>query len=314
LFFFFERIRVTRSIITANYFPLKVIFFLSGIVVYTMHLVTVRRTIPWAIVLAGMLAMALIACGCTTSPGGPVTPTPTESPAPTETSTQVPWAGLPLYNESYNGETIAVSPGERFVIALGENPTTGYSWNATFTTGLVTTGEGYSPNPATQGLAGAGGIHYWIVEVPEPGAQQFSAVYIRSWEGVLPDDQTFSLNIIAGEVQTPPGKKLVTYTEADNGTTVSVLQGSMFAISLAENPTTGYSWNATISPGLELVDDQYLENAHAPGMVGVGGTHWWILRAVTAGAQEFSATYIRPWEGVLPGDQTYSLDIDVGKP
>jgi inhibitor of cysteine peptidase len=276
-----------------------------------MHLITVRRKIPWAIVLAGMLALALIACGCTTSPGGPATPSPTGTPTPAATPTQVPWAGLPIYNETYNGATIVVSPGERVAIVLDENPTTGYSWNATFSPGLVDTGEGYTPNPETAGLAGAGGIHYWIVEVPEGGAQQFSAVYMRPWEGVLPEDQTFTLNIIAGEVQTPPGKKLVTYTEADNGTTVSELQGSMFAISLAENPTTGYTWNATISPGLELVDDVYEEDTHAPGMVGVGGTHWWILRAVATGTQEFSATYIRSWEGVQPGDQAYRLTIDV---
>jgi inhibitor of cysteine peptidase len=276
-----------------------------------MHLITVRRKSPWAIMLAGMLALALIACGCTTSPGGPAVPTPTTTPVPTETPVQVPWTGLPLYNESYNDQTIVISPGERIAIALGENPTTGYSWNTTFSPGLVSTAEGYSPNPETAGLAGAGGTHYWVVEVPEPGAQQFSAVYMRPWEGVLPEDQTFTLNIIAGEVQTPPGKKLVTYTEADNGTTVRELQGSMFAISLAENPTTGYTWNATISPGLELVDDVYEEDIHAPGMVGVGGTHWWILRAVATGSQEFSANYIRSWEGVQPGDQAYRLTIDV---
>jgi predicted secreted protein len=278
-----------------------------------MRPITVRRKIPWVIMLAGMLALALIACGCTTSPGGPATPSPTGTPVPTATSTQV-LENLPAYNASYNGQTIAVSPGQRFAIVLDENPTTGYSWNATLTPGLVNTGEVYTPNPETVGLAGAGGIHYWIVEVPEPGFEQFSAVYMRSWEGALPGDQTFTLNIIAGEVQTPPGKKLVTYTEADNGKTVNEFQGSLFAISLAENPTTGYSWNATISQGLELVDETFEENAHAPGMVGVGGTHWWILKAAAAGTQEFSATYIRPWEGVLPGDQTYSLTVDVSQP
>jgi predicted secreted protein len=275
-----------------------------------MHKVAVRRKIPWVIVLAGMLALALIACGCTTSPGGQATPTPTGTPVPTTTPTQV-LEGLPIYNASYDGEAIAVSPGQRFAIVLDENPTTGYSWNATLSAGLVSIGEGYTPNPETVGLAGAGGIRYWIVEVPEPGFEQFSAVYMRPWEGVLPDDQTFTLNIIAGDVQTPQGKKLVTYTEADNGKTVNQLQGSLFAISLEENPTTGYSWNATLSPGLDLVDETFEENVHAPGMVGVGGTHWWILKAAATGAQEFSATYIRPWEGVLPGDQTYSLTIDV---
>jgi predicted secreted protein len=277
-----------------------------------MHLIILRRKIPWALVLAGIIAMALVMCGCTTSPGGPSAPSQTPTPAPMETPVQAPWTGLPLYNESYDGQTISLSPGEKIAIALGENPTTGYSWNATFSPGLVSTAEGYTPKPETSGLAGAGGTHYWVVEVPEPGVQQFSAVYMRPWEGVMPDDQTFTLTIIAGEVQTPPGKKLVTYTEADNGTTVTEVQGSMFAVSLAENPTTGYSWNATISQGLELIDETYEENAHAPGMVGVGGTHWWILRASTPGTQEFSAAYIRPWEGVLPGDQMYVLTINVG--
>ncbi|MBP1929512.1 putative secreted protein [Methanolinea mesophila] len=275
-----------------------------------MYTATVRKKTPWALLLAGMLALALVVAGCTMSPGGPPTPSPTTTtPVPAETPVQVPWTGLPLYNESDNGRTITVSPGERIAIALGENPTTGYSWNATFNAGLLNTAEGYTRNPETAGLAGAGGTRYWVVEMPEPGTGQFSAVYMRPWEGVTPSDQT--LTIIAGEVQTPPGKKLVTYTEADNGTTVKEIQGSMFAVSLAENPTTGYSWNATISPGLELVNETYEEDAHASGMVGVGGTHWWILRALTPGTQEFSAAYIRPWEGVLPGDQTYHLKIDV---
>ena len=106
-----------------------------------MHKVAVRRKIPWVIVLAGMLALALIACGCTTSPGGQATPTPTGTPVPTTTPTQV-LEGLPIYNASYDGEAIAVSPGQRFAIVLDENPTTGYSWNATLSAGLVSIGEG----------------------------------------------------------------------------------------------------------------------------------------------------------------------------
>ena len=68
------------------------------------------------------------------------------------------------------------------------------------------------------------------------------------------------------------GKKMVTFTEADNGTTGTIAQSTRFAVQLKENPTTGYQWNATLSPGLELQSSDYRMNDAAPGMVGVGGT------------------------------------------
>ncbi len=43
-------------------------------------------------------------------------------------------------------------------------------------------------------------------------------------------------------------KKMVTYTEKDNGTTADIAANTRFAVQLEENPTTGYSWNATRVP------------------------------------------------------------------
>ncbi len=51
----------------------------------------------------------------------------------------------------------------------------------------------------------------------------------------------------------PDGKKMVTFTDADNGKTSDVAQGTKLAVQLAENPTTGFQWNATLSPGLEIL-------------------------------------------------------------
>ena len=43
---------------------------------------------------------------------------------------------------------------------------------------------------------------------------------------------------------------MVTLTEADNGKTEDIAQGTRFAVQLKENPTTGFQWNATVSPAL----------------------------------------------------------------
>jgi inhibitor of cysteine peptidase len=106
-------------------------------------------------------------------------------------------------------------------------------------------------------------------------------------------------------------KKMVTFTEADNGTTGTITQSTRFAIELAENPTTGFTWNATLSPGLELQSSDYRQTAVATGMVGVGGTRTWVIIAKDAGNQKFSASYRRSWENVTGNETSYGVNINV---
>ncbi|MHB8163911.1 MAG: protease inhibitor I42 family protein [Methanoregula sp.] len=107
------------------------------------------------------------------------------------------------------------------------------------------------------------------------------------------------------------GKKMVTFTEADNGKTGDIAQTTRFAVELAENPTTGFQWNATLSPGLELQSSDYRMNEAAPGMTGVGGTRTWVIIAKDLGAQKFSASYLRSWEPVTGNETAYSVNINV---
>ncbi len=109
------------------------------------------------------------------------------------------------------------------------------------------------------------------------------------------------------------GKKMVTFTEADNGKTGDIAQTTRFAVELTENPTTGFQWNATLSPGLELQSSDYRMNDAAPGMTGVGGTRTWIIVAKDPGAQKFSASYLRSWEPVTGNETAYSVNINVVK-
>ena len=113
---------------------------------------------------------------------------------------------------------------------------------------------------------------------------------------------------------TDEGKRMVTLTEADNGKTEDVTQNTRFAVVLSENPTTGFSWNATLSPGLELQSSDYHQDDAPTGMVGVGGTRTWVIVAKDPGDQKFSAVYKRSWEQATGNETTYSVNIRVVKP
>ncbi len=62
------------------------------------------------------------------------------------------------------------------------------------------------------------------------------------------------------------------------------------------NPTTGYTWQ--ISQDNEIFDiaEEYVENEHAEGMVGVGGTQTYVLTPKAAGTATVTLVYGRSWE------------------
>jgi predicted secreted protein/putative hemolysin len=114
-------------------------------------------------------------------------------------------------------------------------------------------------------------------------------------------------------IPTAEGKRMVTFTEADNGKTGDITQNTRFAIELAENPTTGFMWNATLSPGLEVQSSDYRQRPAATGMMGVGGTRTWIIIAKDLGNQKFTAIYRRSWEPVTGNETTFSVNVRVVK-
>jgi len=98
-------------------------------------------------------------------------------------------------NSTANGKIITIPSSERVMVALNENPTTGYSWNATVSKGLTIVSDNYiAPNTT---LVGAGGYHEWILSPDTVGTYTFKAVYMRSWEGATATDETFGIVIQA---------------------------------------------------------------------------------------------------------------------
>ena len=92
-----------------------------------------------------------------------------------------------------------------------------------------------------------------------------------------------------------------------NATTVSMDKGTVFTVRLDENPTTGYTWNATTTSGITVLNSTYISGGNLPG---AGGVHEWKIQVTGTGAQEFGATYERSWE-TLGNETQYHLIINV---
>ncbi len=99
------------------------------------------------------------------------------------------------------------------------------------------------------------------------------------------------------------------FSVVDNGKAVSVRKGETIRISLEENPTTGYSWDESVTSGLTIVDSKYTQGDS--GLIGAGGVHEWSIRAAERGEQQFSAIYKRSWEQAAGNETTFTLSISV---
>ncbi len=96
---------------------------------------------------------------------------------------------------------LRVDVNQEFVIPLVSNPTTGYSWQASYDeTALELVEKTYEPGVAAkQDVVGAGGTELFRFRVlVEMGQTEITLVYKRPWEAPSPLDVTkvFTVNIV----------------------------------------------------------------------------------------------------------------------
>jgi len=90
------------------------------------------------------------------------------------------------------------------LISLKENPTTGFVWNVTNSSGLEIVSDEYVVDKASEGMEGAGGVHEWMVKAVEIGNQTFDAIYKRSWEPITGEEDTYTLKVVVEETAKEP--------------------------------------------------------------------------------------------------------------
>lgn len=87
-----------------------------------------------------------------------------------------------VFNETHNGQTVAVAAGQTFAVHLDGNPTTGYQWEHKEHPGVTIT-KTYTTqprNPDGPPICGAGGVYVW--EITSTESFTFHATYKRAWE------------------------------------------------------------------------------------------------------------------------------------
>jgi len=96
----------------------------------------------------------------------------------------------------------------------------------------------------------------------------------------------------------------------DPGKKINTSVNQEFAIALDSNPTTGYNWEESHDASmLSLVNDKYVPDEKAPGLVGAGGTQYFYFKALKTGETEITVTYKRPWETDIADQKTFNVAI-----
>lgn len=108
--------------------------------------------------------------------------------------------------------------------------------------------------------------------------------------------------------------ELMASSEYDGDGQLQTPVGSIFYLSLASNPTTGFEWMVA-SGG----DDKIIKNtgsSYRPDealdlpLSGQGGRQYWRFQAVQEGINDLQLVYVRPWESVQPR-QRFNLKVIV---
>ncbi len=95
-----------------------------------------------------------------------------------------------------SGRTVVIDRGQQFIIAIGSNPTTGYSWQASYDEKMLQLVEKtYEPSDQSKGVVGAGGIEFFRFEALKKGETELTVFYKRPWEETVVEQKSFTVII-----------------------------------------------------------------------------------------------------------------------
>lgn len=105
---------------------------------------------------------------------------------------------IPTLTERDNGRDIHIAVGERLIVKLASNATTGYRWAAPPPAEPVLRQldeATYVPNMAPPGMVGVGGTETFEFKALKAGQETLQIQYARSWEKDVAPARVFSLNV-----------------------------------------------------------------------------------------------------------------------
>lgn len=112
-----------------------------------------------------------------------------------------------------------------------------------------------------------------------------------------------------GSTAASPSPTITVTPTAMKGTTVRARVGDTIVIKLEANATTGYEWTFTPGDTFRIVGSEYVADANAAGLEGVGGAQVVTLEVTAAGSSELTGMYRRAWETPTPGAPTFVMTV-----
>ena len=106
-----------------------------------------------------------------------------------------------------------------------------------------------------------------------------------------------------------------TLAEPDSGRHLRLAVGDSFTVRLAENATTGFTWEADLhdTPWLDLAEAT-TNYPNPEGRVGVGGEATFRFQVRAPGTGTLALKYRRPWEDATSVAKTFILTLDARAP
>lgn len=106
-------------------------------------------------------------------------------------------AGVKTYKDV--GDNIDIGVGDEFIIALSSNPTTGYSWQASYDETMLELVGGestYEPEETDEEVVGGGGTDFFRFKALKAGEVDVTMTYAQHWEGgEVGDTKVFTATI-----------------------------------------------------------------------------------------------------------------------
>jgi inhibitor of cysteine peptidase len=90
------------------------------------------------------------------------------------------------------GREVSVRAGDRILLRLPENPTTGYRWQGSFPEGLRLEEDRDLPGAL---VPGAAGVREFRLAPARPGRYELALARTQAWEGPAAADERFRLTV-----------------------------------------------------------------------------------------------------------------------
>ncbi len=272
-----------------------------------------------------LAAVVLILSACAPPPRAPVAdPTTPVDPtkAPIE-PTQAPAcpscpASQIILTEQDAGKTIYIRQGETLVVTLDGNITTGYTWEMASTENALVTVVGEPEfKPAGDQLGSPGKISLTF-KAQSSGQQVLKLVYHQPFDKTTPPEKTFEVILIVtdagGSLPVTPQPSTVArvLSEQDEGSVVHLQMGDTLVVTLAGNPSTGYTWEVMPADQAVVSLQGEPEFKAESDLLGAAGKISLKFKAVAEGQQALTLAYRRPVEKDVAPEKTVTFTVVVG--